>query len=393
MNSPTELARRLAAQWRRPALRQARLGSASAWPLRLPIGRVPPSRMERDPESVRAHVRAWDAVRVGRVEWTEAGYRSVSGLVQLPAFWCIPKPSVWAEACADEGIRAEYAALAALCADTAVEFHPVWITRFALWRELPREIPRLAAALALTLAPGMAEGRPLRAVALGGHDSKFFEQYQALIVALLDARYDGAVSAAGLETFLDAAPGGEHWVLLADLDGALLPFERQRVRTQDLALIEHMPGERLLVVENERCLHHLPRPLPGTLAVLGCGLDVEWLKGAAFANKRLAYWGDLDTWGLSLLAKARERRPDITALLMDAETFEIWKTGRAVPEPVKAPFPAVNLLRESEAILFRLLASHATGRLEQEFLPEETVVQAISCWLDQAAASGAVPAG
>ena len=34
------------------------------------------------------------------------------------------------------------------------------------------------------------------------------------------------------------------------------------------------------------------------------------------ANKQIAYWGDMDTWELTMLAKARSMQPGLAALLM-----------------------------------------------------------------------------
>ena len=52
--------------------------------------------------------------------------------------------------------------------------------------------------------------------------------------ACLTARFDGEVSKIGLESFLGAIAEGEHWLLLLDLDGSLLPFRQMRVRSSDL---------------------------------------------------------------------------------------------------------------------------------------------------------------
>jgi len=60
-------------------------------------------------------------------------------------------------------------------------------------------------------------------------------------------------------------------------------------------------------------------------------LQALWLD-----DRALAYWGDLDTWGLSMLAMARLQRPHLKALMMDAATFSEFAPRHAVIEPVKA---------------------------------------------------------
>src|SRR5690606_32849638 len=129
----------------------------------------------------------------------------------------------------------------------------------------------------------------------------FFERHRSLIIKLLDVRFNGLVSELGLETFLGALDETDHWLLVADLDGSLLPFRLMRVRHTEL-LTNSLPGSRLLIVENERCVHQLPKVL-GTVAVLGAGLNLAWMEATWLSQCSLAYWGDLDTWGRTILAR------------------------------------------------------------------------------------------
>jgi hypothetical protein len=82
-----------------------------------------------------------------------------------------------------------------------------------------------------------------------------------------------------------------------------------------------LPGSRVLVVENESSLYQLPQ-VSGTIAILGAGLNLGWLEAPGFDGKQLAYWGDLDTWGLQMLAAARRYRPQLRALLMTRDIFD-----------------------------------------------------------------------
>ncbi len=373
---------RLLAQWRRPALRLARLTTPAAWPLRLPIGRPPAASLAVDLGAVRAHLHAWSTITAGEIEWESVPYRHAGQSIRVPLFWKLARPSDWIAACADPVVTTEYAALSRLCAETPVDFHMVWIGKIHLWREHPIEVALQASHLAIQLAPGCAEGRPLRALSLAGVDSKFYENHRALLLALLDARYEGAASELGLEDFLGAAREGDHWVLLADLDGGLLPFVHQRVRTTELAALARLPGGHLLVVENERCLHQLPT-LPGTLAILGAGLDLDWLASPALRDKSVAYWGDLDTWGLRMLGFARAAHAGLIALLMDRQTFALHASAHAVPEPQRAEPPSPETLLPEEHTLFATLAAAERGRIEQEFLPVGTVHAAVTAWRER----------
>ena len=178
---------------------------------------------------------------------------------------------------------------------------------------------------------------------------------------------------------MNAAPENEHWLLLADLDGSLLPFSRQRVRASELAAAETMPGSHIILVENERSLHQLPKK-QGLLAILGSGLNLNWLGAKWLAGKEVGYWGDIDTWGLKMLATARSYIPNLAVLLMSKSIFEKYASTKSVEEPYPAELPAGETLLKDEKELFQELKRKDKGRLEQEFIFEAEVYDAISDW-------------
>ena len=234
----------------------------------------------------------------------------------------------------------------------------------------------------MVLAPGIANGQPLRTMSLEGIDTKFFERNARLVTALLDVRFDDEVSNIGLETFLGAFVDSSHWLLVLDLDGGLLPFSKQRVASSDLARV-HLPGQRILIVENESCQHQLPT-LKNTVAVLGAGFDLDWTARANFDSKSVAYWGDIDTWGLQFLGKARENIPHLTALLMSSEVFDAH-SDMAVTEPVVAGEQCPPGLNDPEKLLYKRLLDAPRGRLEQEFLSTKIVENALFEWVSREA--------
>jgi hypothetical protein len=133
------------------------------------------------------------------------------------------------------------------------------------------------------------------------------------------------------------------------------------------------------MVENERSLYQLP-PLLGTIAILGAGLNLGWFKAGWIGEKSIAYWGDIDTWGLSMLATARSHQPDLTPLLMDEATFDCCCKENAVAEPVIAGQSVPAGLTQQEAALYLRLCRLENGRLEQEFVPQERVAKVIARW-------------
>ena len=381
MKSPAELSLRLRRQWENADKRESRLlDGDAAWPISVTIGRPKPNTLVNDLDSVRSHVECWRQVTVGEVVWQRIQYRATSEEVEVPATWVLRRPTEWIEACADRTMRAEFNSLAHLVSETDDVFHSLLVRRRSLWRDNDLEEVVLAARLAMALGPGCAEGRPLRLLSLEGIDTKFFERNSRLVTALLDARYDGEVSRIGLESFLGALVDGDHWLLVVDLDGSLLPFEKQRARSQELADTT-LPGDNLLIVENESCQHQLPR-MPGTIAVLGTGFDLDWINEQISHNKRVAYWGDLDTWGLHFLSTARSKLPGLTPLMMTTEVYERFQES-AVPEPVVASAQLPLGLSEPEQELYKRLIQESRGRLEQEFLPRDFVEPIIVAWRDE----------
>ena len=390
MRSPEQLAEQLARRWQRSDWREAHLlPNPGAWPLRLDVGAPSADSFRSASPALRQHLQAWRAVSArgpGSVQWTPRSYRGGAAPLDVPVQWTLERPSEALAAItrfAVNGhaeIAADYQALVAVLAQVDAPFQRLLLRRLALWRHLPTEQVATAARVALQLTPGCAAGKPLRALAVAGNDSKFFERHASLLKALLDERFDGEASRQGLSDFLGASPEGEHWVLVAPLDAGLLPFRRQRVPTSEL---QHsaLPAQRILLVENERSLHQLPTPLPQTIAVLGSGLNLAWLTAPWLQACDVAYWGDIDTWGLAMLASARRHLPQLHALLMDRATFDAH-AERAVAEPVQASELSQSGLLAHEVALAQHLRTLDKGRLEQEFLPAEAVACAVRQWAD-----------
>ena len=390
MKSPHALAAKLAQQWHSADWRERQLlGGATAWPLALSIGQPDTAVFLGDAAALRHHLHQWRTVEqhgLGRVQWQERRYRGSSDAIGVPTHWLLDKPSQCIAAVSHfkapghAQVKSDYARLSAIIANVQRPgFQHLLVRRLAQWRDTPTDAIIAAAHIALQLGPGSAQGKPLRALAWQGNDSKFFERHAGLLTALLDERFDGEASRQGLAGFLGALPEGDHWLLLAPLAPGLLPFARQRVRASEL-LTTPLPAHRILLVENERCLHQLPQPLPGTIAILGAGLNLGWLSAPWLQEHDIAYWGDLDTWGLHMLTMARSHRPQLQALLMDRTTFDAHQ-DRAVPEPAHAPSPLPSSpLLPAECALDDHLRALAKGRLEQEFLPTDVVHHAVQTW-------------
>ena len=391
MKSPQALAARLAQHWNSVDWRERQLlGAAAAWPLTLAIGQPDTAVFLNDAAALRCHLQQWRAVEqhgLGSVQWQERRYRGSSDAIAVPTHWQLAKPSQCIAAIrhfkvpGHAQVKSDYARLSTLIAGVERPgFQRLLVRRLVQWRETPTEAVIAAAHTALQLEPGCAQGKPLRALAVQGNDTKFFERHASLLTALLDERFDGEASRQGLVGFLGALPEDDHWLLIAPLSPDLLPFAQMRVRASEL-LTTPLPDSRILLVENERCLHQLPQPVAHTIAVLGAGLNLGWLAAPWLQERSVAYWGDLDTWGLRMLATARHHLPHLHALLMSRATFSAHQ-HLAVAEPVHAPEPISGAQTPEEAALQAHLRAQARGRLEQEFLPTDTVHRAVRTWVN-----------
>ena len=379
MKSPAELRARLRRQWENADTRESRLLRVSeTWPVILPIVRPKPVEIRNELDAVKMHVESWRRVNVGEVRWESIRYRATAEPVDIPVEWKIRRPTEWLEAASDAAMQDEFDYLSVLVEKCDPGLHSLLVRRRALWRGKPNAEVCLAAKLATVLEPGSAHGQPLRTLSIEGVDTKFFERNSRLVTALLDVRFDGEVGKLGLETFLGAFIEGSHWLLVVDLDGDLLTFPKQRVASSDLERLS-LPGERLLIVENENCQHQLPA-MEQTTAILGAGFDLGWMKNADLQSKTVGYWGDIDTWGLQFLGYARRCVPRLDALLMDEDTFN-KNIAAAVEEPVVAGTECPVGLTQNEEQLYARLLNESKGRLEQEFLSVEQVQAEMLNWV------------
>jgi hypothetical protein len=358
-----------------------RLLGPDTWPLRLPIGIPTGRQFANETAAVQRHVQAWQAVTIGEVTWEPVNYRAGAEPVRMPSHWFLRSPSDWAAATADLRVQHEFHRLEHLVEHVDRAFRELLVRQRGLWLGKSNDDVIAAARLAMTLAPGCAEGRPLRLLAGSGVDTKFFERHGGLIARFLDERFHGAGSEQGLAGFLGAREENDHWLLVAPLDEGLLPFRRQRIPASELAHTP-LPSFRILIVENEQCLHLLPT-LANTIAVLGGGHNLAWLRAGWLRQKHIGYWGDMDTWGLVMLARAREYQPDLMPLMMNQALFDRYASGNAVSEPTVARDAPPQYLTHQEQQFYRYLVGRKHGRLEQEYLPAGEVHRALTRWTGQ----------
>lgn len=213
----------------------------------------------------------------------------------------------------------------------------------------------------------------LRQLDLPGVDTKFIETHHLILAALLEAvlpaeRVD--------ETFSRRAFAGRFGFrrrpeytrlrLLGATTALPAAISEVTLRTEELARFDP-PVSTVFIIENE--ISYLAFPdVDDAIVIFGSGFALETVKSLLWlAEKRIVYWGDVDTWGFAILNRLRLRFPAVDSILMDHETLlahpRQWVTE---PTPTNTALPH---LTDTETALYRDLVEDRYGhhvRLEQE---------------------------
>lgn len=231
---------------------------------------------------------------------------------------------------------------------------------------------------------GMGRGCYLRALPVIFVDTKFIEKNLRFIESVTAAIIDRSAKEMGLLSWLDCRDKPRDWLLVKPLcknaEDALGGLPLLRMSSETLLGFE-LPAKNILVIENEQSCLSLDN-IPDTIAVSGGGKNVSWMKANWLANKRVAYWGDIDSEGLAILSDVRSKLSTVIPLMMDSDTVEAYR-DRMVDEPESVAREPVALT-DCELILFRMLRNGDFGcaRLEQERLPIDFVYEKVRLWAD-----------
>ncbi|RKP43347.1 Wadjet anti-phage system protein JetD domain-containing protein [Trinickia fusca] len=161
-----------------------------------------------------------------------------------------------------------------------------------------------------------ASGLYLRQLPLVGIDTKWVERRLGVVVPLLQAIM-GKLGDVHQLLVLRRAP---YTVRMRLLDPVL---REQMAGAEDLQMpvdqwskLLRQPPKRLLIIENLATGLAVP-DTPGTAVAMGLGNNVAVLNEVAWAHSaEILYWGDIDTWGLHILSRARSLFPHLNSMLM-----------------------------------------------------------------------------
>jgi hypothetical protein len=213
----------------------------------------------------------------------------------------------------------------------------------------------------------------LRQIDVAGVDTKFVETYQLILAELLeqllpperiDLRF-GRGAFAGRFGFR-RRPDYTRFRFLAPQSVFPAGISEATLRADEFTTLDP-DCSTVILVENEISYLALPE-LPDTLAIFGAGFALGSVAGLQWLqDKRIIYWGDIDTYGFAILNRLRANFSEVESTLMDVDTLLAHRVQWVdEPKPTQLVLPH---LTEAESVLYRDLVEDRYGhhvRLEQE---------------------------
>ena len=363
---------------------------------RLSLGRVTEAEAVRNLHGHKAELMRWREILPQRPGWrvvlAEQRFRTVGLTVRLPRELTVDSTESLLRALHPNGItpalwRTALSRLQRFCETFALTSDESRKSAVAALRSLKllfssdtsdREFEAVLNTLSWLLRHPNAGLFP-RALPVEGVDSKWLERRRGTLARLWNTVTGENVSAADflehagllrLPQFVSVR-NASSWVKEGTAENV--------VKLTPEALAQTAPeGPFVLIIENEQTALSLDLGNVPIFFGLGYGVtllaSLPWMK-----EKRILYFGDLDTHGLAILAECRRLFPQTESVLTDLATFERFR-ALAVPEPKQAALPTDRLTTEERDLGERLLAEGL--RLEQERIPLETVREALLRALD-----------
>ncbi len=384
--TPADLKAQLQKLWDRGILLSSLISGEEIFPRRLTL-KGPDSRELSDSFT---DVRDWIARLSGvakqyRIVWRSINHR-ILGNNDIPA-------EIWIDSLDDAlgliGKRRgaeQFASMVALTRDHQPELLS-WLAKRPLRAlELTEEWPRLLE-IVYWLRMHPRPGIYLRQIDLPGVHSKFIEGQRGVLGELFDLvlpseEIDVTATGAGgfcrRYGFRDKPLRVRFRILDPKL--ALLQTETDQDITVSQATFARLeiPVDKVFITENEINFLAFPQ-VPQGMVIFGAGYGfenfgaVEWLR-----DRKIHYWGDIDTHGFAILNQLRGFFHHTASLLMDRPTLMEHRTLWGFePSPETG---ILTRLTDEESALYDQLRSNELGgqiRLEQEKIGFEWLVEAL----------------
>lgn len=372
-------------EWDNSRNLRGRLSGERAFPLRMSLKTPTGAQALADLEHFRLFLHHWQQWRQPlQLEWQQKKYQQL-GEQRIPVALSIASMP---ELIAVLGTKAEarsqrWQQLMQPLLSLNSRLSAVLVKQLTILESMTIDDTALLAHLLPQLQSGMGQGQYLRALPLHGVDTKFVENYQTLVMDCLDCLHDDAVTLkGGLLPWLDCCPTPRGWLMVRPL----CPQSREQLGglpllQMDITTLQQysLPASHILIVENKQSGYALPY-LQDTIAVFGGGRNIAWMQAEWLQHKDIHYWGDIDSWGLTILSEARGHQPQLKALMMDEATLLLHQS-RMVNEVKSYPPVIENLNAAEQQLLGRLREGYyGKNRLEQERLSPDYVHQCLdSC--------------
>lgn len=327
--TPADLRAQVQRLWNKGALLAELAGGPSLWPKRLSLkGPTSAELAERFTEA-----RDW----IAQLDREAKHYRLVCRNVNHRVLGANSVPTeIWidtlAEALALLGKSRDGARFVALVALTG-ERQPClgyWLGKRPLRAlELADDWPRLLEIVAwLQLHP--RPGVYLRQVDIAGVHSKFIEGHRAVLMELFDLALPPEAideTARGLNGFCrrygfrDKPMRLRFRILDPDLASLSTGTDQDIAVTHDTFARLELPAETVFITENEINFLAFP-PRVRSMVIFGAGYGFEMLAEAGWLrDRKIYYWGDIDTHGFAILDQLRAHFPNTASFLMDRDTL------------------------------------------------------------------------
>ncbi|MBF9015968.1 MULTISPECIES: Wadjet anti-phage system protein JetD domain-containing protein [unclassified Oceanispirochaeta] len=225
----------------------------------------------------------------------------------------------------------------------------------------------------------------LRQLSLPGVDTKFLEGHKRILSQWLDIILPSSrvnEEYTGIRQFerrygFRGKPELVRFRIL-DRNCALAGLQDLSISSSDFSSLNPRGIENIIILENDITALSLP-DIKGTMAVFGRGYSFENMKKAHWMrDRKIWYWGDLDSHGFAILSQFRSHYPHSRSILMDEETFlscrDCWTLESTAQKR------ELTGLTEAENQLYTRLITAKWGeslRLEQEFIPFNQIMKAL----------------
>lgn len=372
-------------EWDNMSRLKARLSGKQAFPIRIPLKPPAGRTVMKNLAHFQQFIQQWQSFPLPHlVQWETRNYRDIAAQT-VPRFLLLESIQDLIDLIGAQAVRRSqlWSQRMGPLLELEESLYPVLIRHLQTLETISMAEAKLLARLLPQLQRSMGQGRYLRALPLHGIDTKFLETHLTLISDLLDVLHHGEISTAGgLHAWLGCLSNPLGWLTVRPLCQSAMAGLGGLPIVQlcgDTLKRQPLPANNILVVENMQTGLGLPE-LENTIAVFGGGKNVAWMNAGWLQNKRVAYWGDIDTWGLTILSEVRSYVSHVEALMMEATTVKLHEE-RMVDEP--RPVESIpGFLTQWETQLFADLKAdvYKGGRLEQERLSADYISQVLLEW-------------